>query len=53
MLYEDIADWIEKEFCYPVPEDYLLFVRKGDFKSTLRKNYIIDKEEGSVLEISE
>lgn len=53
MLYEDIIDWIQKKFCYPVPEDYLLFIREGDFKSILRKNYIIDKEEGSVLEISE
>lgn len=53
MLFQDFLTWIKQEFGYPVPKDYLSFVQKGDFISTLRKNYVIDRESESVLEISE
>ncbi len=53
MSYQDILNWIKQDFCYPVPEDYLYFLKSGDFESTLRKNYVIDRQSESVLEISE
>ena len=53
MTYRGVLSWIKQEFCYPVPKDYLSFLKSGDFQSTFRKNYIIDRESESVLEISE
>ena len=53
MSFQDIFNWIKQEFCCPVPEDYLSFLKNGDFESALRKNYIIDREDEIVLEISE
>ena len=53
MLLEDVLHWLENEFRYPVPEDYLNFLISGDFTTTLRKNYIVDLDSKSVVEISE
>lgn len=53
MLFQDFLNWIQLDFCYPVPDDYLSFLKNGDFESTLRKNYVINRESESVLEISE
>lgn len=52
MLLKDVLNWLEKDFGYPVPEDYLDFLRKGDFESSWRKYYVIDSEDDS-LEISD
>lgn len=53
MLFKEVLDWLNNEFKYPVPKDYLDFLSDGDFETTLRKNYIIDLDNESVLEISE
>lgn len=53
MSFENILNRIKQEFCYPIPEDYLSFLRYSDFESTVRKNYVIDRENKNVLEISE
>ena len=53
MQFQDIKTWLNQEFHYPVPEDYLSFLEQGDFTTTLRSYYIMDIENESVLEISE
>ncbi len=52
MTLNEVLNWLEKEFGYPVPEDYLNFLKKGDFESSWRKYYLIEKEEKEALEIS-
>ena len=42
---------LPQEFSYPIPEDYLSFLKKGDFASTWRKYYVADEDR--VLEISD
>lgn len=53
MSFQDVLIWIKQDFCYPIPDDYLSFLKSGDFESTLRKYYVIDLENESILEISE
>jgi len=53
MLLKDVLDWLKNEFKYPVPDDYLSFLEKGDFVTTSRKNYIVNLEDENILEISE
>jgi len=53
MTYRDFLIWAEKEFGFSIPGEYLDFLKNGDFKSALRKNYVVDLESGSVLEISD
>ena len=43
--------WAEQEFGYQIPQEYLNFLEKGEFDSTVRKYYVIDEE--NALEISE
>ena len=50
---KDVLGWLKNDFSFPVPDDYLTFLKNGDFKTTLRKNYIIDLDSESVLEISD
>lgn len=51
MTFENFVTWAEQEFGYRIPREYLSFLEKGDFDSTVRKYYVIDEE--NVLEISE
>ena len=51
MTFENFMTWAEQEFGYRIPREYLSFLEKGDFDSTVRKYYVIDEE--NVLEISE
>lgn len=51
MSLNDALNWIKERFPYPVPEDYLSFLKDGDFVSTLRMYYVTD--DGTCMEISE
>lgn len=53
MQYSEVLKWITQDFAYPVPREYLDFLQKGDFVSTARLYYIVDRESETVLEISE
>jgi hypothetical protein len=53
MSYNDILKWLTKGFGYPVPAEYLSFLQEGDFVSTARMFYIIDRETETLLEISD
>ena len=49
--FENFMVWAEQEFGYQIPQEYLNFLEKGEFDSTVRKYYVIDEE--NALEISE
>ena len=49
--FENFMAWAEQEFGYQIPQEYLNFLEKGEFDSTVRKYYVIDEE--NALEISE
>lgn len=53
MLFQDILKWMVQEFGYPVPEEYVSFLEKGDFTTTANMYYVIDRETEMALEISE
>ena len=50
MVFNDFAKWLTQDFGYPVPDEYLSFLEKGDFISSFRKYYMIDSE--NIIEIS-
>lgn len=49
--FENFMAWAKQEFGYLIPQEYLNFLEKGEFDSTVRKYYVIDEE--NALEISE
>lgn len=49
--FENFMAWTKQEFGYVIPQEYLSFLEKGEFDSTVRKYYVIDEE--NALEISE
>jgi len=53
MLLKEVLDWLKNEFGQSVPDDYLSFLKQGDFKTTLRKNYIFKNATEDFLEISQ
>ena len=50
MTFENFMAWAKQEFGYQIPQEYLNFLEKGEFDSTVRKYYVIDEE--NALEIS-
>lgn len=52
MLLKEVLEWLEDEFEYPVPQDYLDFLKQGDFESSWRKYYVIETQNES-LEVSD
>ncbi|QDW74150.1 hypothetical protein FND36_08990 [Lachnospiraceae bacterium KGMB03038] len=49
--FENFMAWAKQEFGCLIPQEYLSFLKKGEFDSTVRKYYVIDEE--NTLEISE
>ncbi len=51
MGLQNFKDWAAAWFAYPIPGEYLDFLEKGDFDTTVRKYYVTG--EGNILELSE
>lgn len=51
MMRQNFKDWADREFGYPIPQEYLSFLEKGEPEPAGRKYYVTD--EGNALEISE
>ena len=49
--FENFMAWTKQAFGCLIPQEYLNFLEKGEFDSTVRKYYVIDEE--NALEISE
>ena len=53
MILKETLNWLEKVYVYPVPKDYIEFIKIGDFESSCRKHYIVGNGDEGILEISE
>ena len=51
MMRQNFKDWADREFGYPIPQEYLSFLEKGEPEPAGRKYYVTN--EGNALEISE
>ena len=51
MVFNDFVKQLKHDFGYPVLDEYLSFLEKGDFMSSFRKYYMIDRE--NIIKISQ
>lgn len=51
IMLQNFMEWADREFGYPIPQDYLSFLEIGEFEPAAGKYYVTD--DGNVLEISE
>ena len=51
IMLQNFMEWADREFGYPIPQEYLSFLEIGEFEPAAGKYYATDN--GNVLEISE
>mgnify|MGYP005782956567 FL=1 len=51
IMLQNFMEWADREFGYPIPQEYLSFLEKGELEPPGGKYYATDN--GNVLEISE